>query len=205
MCLEGGGRSFWNPDSGSGAPGLRFEGIVFSFVVCYILRHFWLGASHVNRLRRFTRCSCVKRAFGSLRSPRHCLGSLWGFKRNEGAIGRIFEVVMVRSAVVPIRFSKEERDSLFEQAKSFGVSLSEFVRRAALKRRLPPAPAPQINRDIYQELSRIGNNLNQVAKKIHEGAVSVDLELIGTLSELKGVVKSVGMKVLGVSGDSETE
>ncbi len=112
---------------------------------------------------------------------------------------------MVKSAVVPIRFSKEERDSLFEQAKSFGVSLSEFVRRAALKRRLPPAPAPQINRDIYQELSRIGNNLNQVAKKIHEGAVSVDLELIGTLSELKGVVKSVGMKVLGVSGDSETE
>jgi Bacterial mobilisation protein (MobC) len=112
---------------------------------------------------------------------------------------------MVRSEVVPIRFSKEERDSLLSQAKSFGVSLSEFVRRAALKRRLPPAPPPQINRDIYQELSRIGNNLNQVARKIHEGAVSVDLELVGTLTELKGVVKEVGMRVLGANqDDSET-
>lgn len=111
---------------------------------------------------------------------------------------------MVRSAVVPIRFSKEERDSLFEQAKNFGISLSEFVRRAALKRRLPPAPPPQINREIYQELSRIGSNLNQVAKKINQGAVSVDLELVGTLSELRGVVKEVGLKVLGVEGhDSE--
>lgn len=110
---------------------------------------------------------------------------------------------MLRSAVVPIRFSKEERDSLLSQAKSYGVSLSEFVRRAALKRRLPPAPPPQINRDIYQELSRIGNNLNQVARKIHQGAVAVELELVGTLTELKGVVKEVGMKVLGADRDSE--
>src|SRR5271170_460134 len=105
--------------------------------------------------------------------------------------------MVVRSAVIPVRFAPEERTALFEQAKKFGLSLSEFVRRAALKRRMPPAPPPQINRDLYQELSRIGNNLNQVARKIHEGAVSVDLELVSTLTELRGVVKEVGMKVLG--------
>ena len=104
---------------------------------------------------------------------------------------------MVRSAVVPIRFSVEERKALFERAKNFGVSLSEFVRRAALGRRMPPAPPPQINREIYEQLCRIGNNLNQVVRKIHEGAVSMDLELVGTLSELKAVVKDVGFKVLG--------
>ena len=92
---------------------------------------------------------------------------------------------MVRSAVVPIRFSVEERKALFERAKNFGVSLSEFVRRSALGRRMPPAPPPQINREIYDQLCRIGNNLNQVARKIHEGA-SIDLELVTTLSELKG-------------------
>lgn len=108
---------------------------------------------------------------------------------------------MARSAVVPIRFSEDERKSLFEQAKSFGVSLSEFVRRAALKRRMPPLPPPQLNRDIYQELSRIGNNLNQVTRKINEGAVSVEPGLAATLTELKSVVKEVGLKVLGVGGD----
>lgn len=110
---------------------------------------------------------------------------------------------MARSAVVPVRLSPEERQALFEKAKSVGVSLSEFVRRSALGRRMPPAPPPKINLDLYQQLSRIGNNLNQVARKIHEGTVLVDLELVSTITELKGVVKEVGMKVLGANSDSE--
>ncbi len=64
---------------------------------------------------------------------------------------------MIRSAVVPVRFSPEERQSLSEQARNFGVSISEFVRRTALGRKMPPPPPPPINREMYQELSRIGN------------------------------------------------
>jgi hypothetical protein len=106
---------------------------------------------------------------------------------------------MARTAVVPIRFSDEERKFLYEQASSVGLSLSSFIRRAALKRRMPPPPVPQINRDSYQELCRIGNNLNQVARAVHERRIqSSDGAFASLLTELGRAVKGVGMRVYGV-------
>ena len=106
---------------------------------------------------------------------------------------------MARNAVVPIRFSDEERQLLYEQAKSVGVSLSSFVRRAALKRRMPPPPVTEVNRESYQELCRIGNNLNQVTRAIHERRLgALETPTLALLIELRGLVKEVGMKVYGV-------
>ena len=67
---------------------------------------------------------------------------------------------MARSAVVPIRLTPEERARLYKAAQRVCVSLSEFVRRAALSRRLPPTPVGEVNRETYRELCRIGNNVN---------------------------------------------
>ena len=103
---------------------------------------------------------------------------------------------MARSAVVPIRVSPEERTQLYEAAKRFSVSLSEFVRRAALKLRMPAAAAPEVNRETYRELCRIGNNVNQLMRAVNEGRVGqVDPILLG---ELRDLVKEVGLQCLGV-------
>lgn len=103
---------------------------------------------------------------------------------------------MARSAVVPIRVSPEERTQLMDAAKRFHVSLSEFVRRAALKLRMPPAAAPEVNRETYRELCRIGNNVNQLMRAVNEGRVGqVDPQI---LAELRNLVKEVGLQCLGV-------
>ena len=110
---------------------------------------------------------------------------------------------MVRSAVVPVRLTPEERTRLQGAAKPFGVSLSEFVRRCALKRRMPAAAAPEVNRETYAQLCRIGNNLNQLMRAVNEGRASgVDLQM---LSELRALVKEVGLQTLGASDDREAD
>ena len=112
---------------------------------------------------------------------------------------------LLRNAVVPIRFSVTERQLLYDQAKSVGLSLSSFVRRAALKRRMPPPPVAEINREAYRDLCRIGNNLNQVTRAVHEQRLNVvDSSTLALLIELRRLVKEIGMKVYGVVDDSET-
>ncbi|MGE4232031.1 MAG: hypothetical protein AB7F43_01765 [Bacteriovoracia bacterium] len=100
-----------------------------------------------------------------------------------------------KTEVVPIRLTPAERDWLKCVAKNQALSLSEYIRRAALKRRLPPSPAPEINRKTYLELSRIGNNLNQLLRAIHAGeGASLHSSL---LYELREALKQLAFEVLG--------
>jgi len=100
-----------------------------------------------------------------------------------------------RSSVIPVRFTPEERNALHSSSQKIHVSLSEYIRRAALKRRLPNPPVAEVNLETYQELSRIGNNLNQLVRSIHEGKFAqIDLAIVTNLS---GLVKQVGFQVLG--------
>ena len=104
-----------------------------------------------------------------------------------------------RTAVVPVRLTTEERTRLKQEAKAHSISMSEYVRRLTFKRSLPPQPAPEVNREAYQALSRIGNNLNQLVKAINEGRVKVvDQDLVPVLSKLRIELKELGMSALGM-------
>jgi hypothetical protein len=68
----------------------------------------------------------------------------------------------------------------------------------AFSRRLPAKVAPAVNQQTYQELARVGNNLNQLLRAIHEGRVP--LMNPGSLLELqalKTTLKEIGLQVLG--------
>jgi hypothetical protein len=74
----------------------------------------------------------------------------------------------------------------------------------ALSRRLPPKPAPEVNQNTYQELARIGNNLNQFLRALHEGKIPfVNPASLTELMELKRVLKVIGLQVLG-GGEGST-
>jgi len=107
---------------------------------------------------------------------------------------------MARTAVVPVRLTPQERDELRRQAETHHVSLSDYIRRIALKRRMPPGCAPEVNRETYNQLRRVGNNLNQLAHSINSGSnpVGIDPNLLG---ELRALVKEIGFQVLGASDD----
>lgn len=84
-----------------------------------------------------------------------------------------------------LRFSADEFAKIQQELETANVSFSTFARSAILKKkiRLP------IERELLTELSRIGNNLNQIAKAVNSGerrAVLTELvEIERQLKELK--------------------
>ena len=100
-----------------------------------------------------------------------------------------------------MRVSPAEFDVLEEKAKSMGMYPAQYLREAALTRRLPSPPVPAINIEQYAELARLAANLNQLAKHANAGRmVSVNDELLrSTTAE----VQRLRQALLGSSGGEE--
>lgn len=107
----------------------------------------------------------------------------------------------LRTATIGVRVSPAEYDQLRTKAAAMGMTPAQWLRSAALDRRLPPPPAPAVNMETYRELSRIGVNLNQVVARINAGAGhQVPAKLPPEITaELLRLVKTVQLQVLGVA------
>ncbi|UTG93166.1 MobC family plasmid mobilization relaxosome protein [Geobacter sulfurreducens] len=103
----------------------------------------------------------------------------------------------VRKNILPVRLSDEDLLALHEKSQRVGVSFSTFLREAGLGRELP-RPVPKLNLDTYMELSRIGRNLNQLVKSIHEGKVQFLLSAYAeTVNELAAIIPLIRKEVKG--------
>jgi hypothetical protein len=73
-----------------------------------------------------------------------------------------------RSNVFRLRLTLSERERWEVMAEEVGLgnNLSKFVGHCVEKRTLP-APIPQINKQTYLELNKIGVNLNQITYAIN--------------------------------------
>jgi len=84
-----------------------------------------------------------------------------------------------RSCPIPTRFSEGEKDTLTQAATAAGVTLSDFIRAAALEQPLPPPRSKRANRPTVKDgdklaalllaVGRIGNNTNQLAHVANTG------------------------------------
>ena len=70
---------------------------------------------------------------------------------------------------INLRVTLNEQVQLEEIAKTYGLNVVEFVRRRALQKQLPKFTMLGLQRDLLIELSRIGNNINQMSKKANQG------------------------------------
>ena len=116
---------------------------------------------------------------------------------------------MGRTALVTIRLTPEERDYLKETAGH--LSISQYVRHKVLDQQIPQTTIkelkrkqsqqiPEVNRLLYVELSRIGNNINQIARACNEARLTglrtnVDPEVLKALSDK---LSEVALAVIGV-------
>lgn len=68
-----------------------------------------------------------------------------------------------------LRLTEAEAARIRAAAESRGLTVSAYVRRAALGGEVPPAPVADAGelRELYAELRRIGNNLNQIARSMN--------------------------------------
>lgn len=73
----------------------------------------------------------------------------------------------VRTAVM---LTEQERAELEQRASTFGVTLSEYMRRQTLGRPMPASVADRRNRaTLATALLRLGVNLNQISRHMNAG------------------------------------
>jgi hypothetical protein len=109
-----------------------------------------------------------------------------------------------RAAIVPVRLTEGERDQLADVARDLGISLSTYVRQAALSRPLPPRravrPIPEVNRETYHAMGKLAADVNVIARRMAErrrepGARDV-LEALELVTRFLGTVRA---EVLGTT------
>ena len=104
----------------------------------------------------------------------------------------------VRVHRVNARLSSAELATLTAKAEQMGMTPAQWLREAALSRRLPSPPVPAINREQYAELARLSANLNQLAHGANIGQnVAVNDAL---LQRLAGEVSRLRLALLGGGG-----
>ena len=101
----------------------------------------------------------------------------------------------VRVSTIGVRVSANEYTALKAKAGQMSMTPAQWLREAALSRRLPSPPVQAINREQYGELARLAANLNQLARAANEGqAVTVNDQLMQRLST---EVKCLRLALLG--------
>ena len=108
----------------------------------------------------------------------------------------------VRTATIGVRVSESEYSALRHKAELMTMTPAQWLREAALSRRLPAPPVAAINREQYAELARLAANLNQLTRLANEGdRITVATAL---LDRLKSEVSRLRLELLGATTARDT-
>lgn len=88
------------------------------------------------------------------------------------------QVLFVVMPKIEIRIDPQEKEIIRDKATAYGLNMSEYLRRLGVHDVLPEmrADIPAINAKAIDELNRIGNNLNQLVKLLHEERLRGNLD-----------------------------
>ena len=120
-------------------------------------------------------------------------------RRGKGGRPKI-DPAAVRRSTIGVRVSAAEYDALRTRAADMGLTPAQFLRHAALTRRLPSPPVPAVNRDEYAKLGRMAGNLNQLVRRANQGqnVILTDPLVKLLLAELNDLRQAL----LGLRGDT---
>jgi non-ribosomal peptide synthetase component F len=115
-----------------------------------------------------------------------------------------------RGVSVRIWVTPAERDQLAEVARDMALPLSSYLRRMVLDQPLPPPrerlrPIPEVNRETYVTLGRLGSNLNQIARRMneHRGGDGDAAAVLKVLDHLADALVQIRTEVIGAGHRSE--
>ena len=103
-----------------------------------------------------------------------------------------------KSVTLSTKVGFDEAAALRERASQAGLTRSAFIRQAAIAGTVTPRPdIPEINKDQWSDLGRLGGNLNQIAFHLNEGG-AVDANLDTLLDETRKLLSAVRAKLIGL-------
>lgn len=106
-----------------------------------------------------------------------------------------------RRRKISIRVTPDEYVKLISQRDAAGYKeLSVYLRKRALGRAAPPPPVPAMNREAWQHLLHVADNLNQI---VHHADARHTLteEQVTSLTALTEEIRLMRLAVLGVPAD----
>ncbi|EPY2275049.1 MobC family plasmid mobilization relaxosome protein [Clostridium sporogenes] len=89
-----------------------------------------------------------------------------------------------RPKQIVIRVSEDELKKIKNKVSKSKLTQNEYLIRAALDKKILVVDELK---DLNIELKRIGNNLNQLTKSVHEGKANCSKELLEINEEMKEV------------------
>ena len=72
-----------------------------------------------------------------------------------------------------VRLTKEEREHLKRLADESGLTMSDAIRACVAGTEIRQRPPSEI-KDLYTEVNRIGNNINQIARSVNAGIAGAE-------------------------------
>jgi len=91
---------------------------------------------------------------------------------------------MAKSIRKTIRFSEDEYSKISNELKKADIDFSTFCRSAVLKKKIKLP----IEKSLLSELSRIGNNLNQIARAVNQ---KQRVQVLAQLIEIEKALKDL--------------
>jgi hypothetical protein len=110
-----------------------------------------------------------------------------------------------RTITVTTWLNREERERLDILCKATRMRRGELLRTAALSFgwEVRKPVIPEINVKAWVDLSRVGSNLNQIAKHLNQGKMVGTGEIQRVLKEVHQELKEVRLSLLGAKSESQ--
>ena len=109
----------------------------------------------------------------------------------------------VRTATIGVRVSASEYATLRLKSEHMAMTPGQWLREAALTRRLPSPPVAAINREQYAELGRLAGNLNQLTRLANEGRPVHVADAL--LTRLSAEVRTLRLALIGATVEVEPD
>jgi hypothetical protein len=101
-----------------------------------------------------------------------------------------------RDIQIVVKLNRDEYLQLKGLMEYAEKNASEVVREIVFKQRLLKPRTPLLDAQTYTQLRRVGNNLNQYVKAVHQTRIShIDRQI---LIELQETLEAVGKKILKI-------
>lgn len=79
------------------------------------------------------------------------------------------DIKSLKSIHISFRTTVDNYLIVAHNAESCGLSIADYIRKTITRKPLPRYKVSPYERKIFVELNRVGNNINQLTKKVHLG------------------------------------